>query len=391
MAERKNSAAKAVVVILAIVLVVCTFIARPVQTLNTAVVTTMTVKQRRMEYHETISSGEWYSENTVATAIPYSLGSGLKIAAIYVSDLDIVEKGTPLLSFERTSGERALRLAEDALLSAQIAYDDHLAQTEEQWLRVHKEIRQLEESMERQNKTERVYSEMELERLREELRVLENGESGEKTLLERQLSDAQGKYDALSTLSDADWILTSAESGFVQDISVKTGGMYGGEDVLLTVCRENEELILLVPIEKKWLEIAQDHGVQAAVEKDDTSIQAQWIGTETREDGLYARLQLPWMDGQNLIGQSRVTLDSVSTKSAYIIPKKAVVDGGVFVMKQRPGYFGYEYFAELVSVQTGDESGEMIEVSVGLSAGDVIIVDANRELHDEDRVIYEIK
>lgn len=391
MAEKKNTAAKNVVMILAILLVACTFAARPVQTLNTAVVTTMTVKQRRMEYHETISSGEWYSENTVAAAIPYSLGSGLKIAAIYVSDLDIVEKGTPLLSFERTSGERALRLAEDALLSAQIAYDDYLTQIEEQWLRVHKEIRQLEESMERQKKVERVYSEMELERLREERKALEGGESKERTLLERQLADAQGKYDALSALADAVWVLTSEDEGFVQEIAVQTGGVYAGEDALLTVCREDDSLNLLVPIEKKWMQIAQDHGVQVTAEKDELSLPAQWIGTETREDGLYARLQLPWMDGQNLIGQSRVTLDSVSTKSAYLIPTKAAAEGSVLILQQRQGYFGNEYTAKLVSVQTGDTSGDWIEITGGLNAGDIVIIESDRDLRDGDRVMHEIK
>jgi len=391
MAERKNTAAKTVMVILAILLVVCTFAARPVQTMNTAVVQTMTVKQRRMEYKETITTGEWYSGSAAVVSIPYSLGSGLKITAIYVSDLDIVAPDDALIAFEQTSGERVLRLSEDELLSAQIAYDDHLEQTQAQYWRTEKEIRQLQDSMRYQKKAERPYTEAEIARLQEELIVLERGESDERTLLERKLASAREKYDALKALSDAGWILKSREYGFVQDVSAQTGGVYGGEEALLAVCREDETLGLLVPVEKKWLKIEQEHGVQATVEKKGNAVTAQWIGAESREDGLYARLQLPWMDGQDLIGQSRVTLNSVSTKSAYIIPKKAISEGGVFVLKQRPGYFGNEHYAALVSVQTGDESGDWIEITGGLAAGDIVVIESDRELRDGDRVMHEIK
>lgn len=110
-----------------------------------------------------------------------------------------------------------------------------------------------------------------------------------------------------------------------------------------------------------------------------------------REDGLYARLELPWKDEHALIGQCRVTLDAVSTKSAYLIPTKAAAEGSVLILQQRPGYFGNEYIAKLVSVQTGDTSGNWIEFTGGLNAGDIVIIEADRDLRDGDRVLHEIK
>lgn len=355
--------------------------------MNTAVVTTMTAKQRRLEYNETIEAGKWYTGDISAISIPYNLGGGVKIEAIYVSDLDTVDKGTPLLAFDQMSGVRALREAENELLSAQIAYDNHLEQTEDQYWRTEKEIRQLQDSMRYQKKAERPYTEAEIVRLQEELAVLAIGESDEKTLLERQLSNAQEKYDALKALSDDGWILRSMEKGFVQDIVVATGG----EDALLTICRENDTLYLLVPIERKWMLIAQEHGATVTVQKGDFTANAQWDGTENREDGLYARLEMSWSEGEVLIGQCRVTFDAVSTNNAYIIPKKAISEGNVFVLKQKSGYFGYEYFAQLVSVKTGDESGDMIEVTGGLAPGDIVIIESDRDIVDGDRIMYEIK
>ena len=391
MAERKNTAAKTIVTLIAVLLVACTFAARPVQTMNTAVVTAMTAKQRRLEYDQTVEAGKWYTGSTAAMSIPYSIAGGLKIDSIYVSDLDTVDKGTPLLAFDRMSGEMALREAENELLSAQIAYKNHLEQAEDQYWRTEKEIRQLQENMRYQKKAERPYTEAEIERLKNELAVLETGESDEKTLLERQLDAAQGKYDALKALSDDDWILRSEEKGFVQDIAVSTGGVYSGVEAIMTVCREDDMLYLLVPIERKWMLIEQEYGAAVTVHKGEDAVSAQWVGTENREDGLYARLEIPWAEGERLIGQCRAVFDAVSTKNAYIVPKKAISDGSVFVMGQKPGYFGYDYYARLVSVKTGDESGDMIEVTGGIGAGDIVIIDSDREIRDGDRVMYEIK
>lgn len=77
--------------------------------------------------------------------------------------------------------------------------------------------------------------------------------------------------------------------------------------------------------------------------------------------------------------------------SAYLIPTKAAAEGSVLILQQRQGYFGNEYTAKLVSVQTGDTSGDWIEITGGLNAGDIVIIEADRDLRDGDRVMHEIK
>lgn len=390
--SKKNSAVRGIVIAIAVVLALCTFLARPLRASNTAVVTTVTTKLRRMEYAEKLRSDLWYTDDMHVCSIPCRLDGSLLVSALYVGPLDFVSAGDPLVAFDGPGGEYLLRQAKKALLSARMEYDSCLETLDARRLSLREEIRKLQEDMSAQSGGELTLSAERLARAQSELQGLETGEIDALTLRTLQLEDASEKYDALEALRKQGWVLKSERGGFVQDTRASTGGSYSGRDALMTICGASDALSLLVKIDRNWAYIEADFGVSATISKDGKEARAEWMGEESRDGELFARLSVRANEAAGLLGASDVSLSATSADTAYIVPKSALVAEGeaVYVVRERQGYFGREYYAELCAVQIGDSSGGNVEILRGVSFGERVVVDCDREIRDGDEVMYKI-
>ena len=348
MNEKKHPFIKGIAIALMLILIGCTFAARPLQNSMTAKVNVMTAKKRRMEFRETVIGEEWYTEDMREISIPYSLDAGLKVEAVYVSRLDRVTEGDALVRFTAASGLRALDRAETALLRARIAY--------------------------------RAY-------------VEENGtpETDEYRILEKEYAQAEGAYNALMELRAKQWTLSADREGSIAEMNVYSGSVYTGMEPLCAVCGPGKELSVCVPVTEKWQRLMEEYGVSVSVRYEDTEYPAEWTVTERRGSSLYARLRVEGAPA-DMIGSRSVELYAMSDGNTYIVPLKALQGDSVFILEETEGYFGKEYVARQVTVETGKDNGSEVQILSGLKQGDKVITDVlgGRALYDGEKVLRDI-
>lgn len=386
----QRKAASVFVFLVAAILLVCTFAARPIQALTTPIVTTAVVRNQRMEYKETKDASLWYTDQWNTVSLPFRLDSSLTMTKLYVSRLDMVEVGDPLVAFDAMGGEYLYKQAQKSLLSAQISYDSTLSQQKERMLALQSEIAQAAERSSGLSGKEQSEQLAAIARAKAELQDLEQGKNDSLKLQQILLAEEQEKLTALARLRDDGWVLKSPCEGFVAELDASIGGSYGGLEALCTLCGASDALTLLVPIDDRWLNVIGNYGVRATVEKRDTRFEAEVVGTETRPDASYLRLRFTGEDVWTLLGSCKVQLSSMSAGSSCLVPAKALMEGSVFLLQERDGYFGKEYYVEQKSILVGEKNDDYVEALSGLYSGQRIVVEADREIVDGDVVMYPI-
>ncbi|MDR1687785.1 MAG: efflux RND transporter periplasmic adaptor subunit [Clostridiales bacterium] len=88
-----------------------------------------------------------------------------------------------------------------------------------------------------------------------------------------------------------------------------------------------------------------------------------------------------------------VTLTKTTPEYEMLVPNEAVLrdafGSNVWVLKQRRGLLGTEYYAEKVKVFTADFDESFTAVERGLSAWDIVILNPGAELENKSRVLPE--
>ena len=379
---------KKMAIVLGALLVLCTFAARPLRALTTTRVTWATVRNRRLEYTETIQADCWYTDEQTVCSIPYRLPGALTVKAVYVSNMDMVTKGEPILAFDATSGEWALAQAEQALLEAQVSYDTFAEEIADEILRLREELYNSDKDMRALRGDELAVAEEKYARKQEKLEALQAGDSNQLLLESLRLEDARQVLSQLVLLQRQDWILVSPEDGFVQDVRASIGTDYSGLDPLLVVCAPSSQMALLAPVGQRWVDLQHTTGVNVRIYRGNLEREAQWDGEERRDDTTYARLLLTDEEAGEMVGVCSVEINAISSSMSCLVPEKALSEDrqSVFVLRERQGYFGREYYVEEQKVVLGDTNGTFVQVTRGLQAGDRVILDSDRPLMDGDEV-----
>ena len=356
-------------------LLLVTFLSRPVMTALTPVVSFSVAKDGEISFMLYGRNSRWHAQEQMEIGLPMQLSGAMRINKIFVSELDIVEEGQPLLSFEPVTAENLLYAAEKNLFRC------------EQAIKTLEDSTQNEEDSIKKQLSDPSVSDEDKAKLNRRLRESGPEYQAEMAFLERDRQNAQAEYDALLALKNANWQITSPCDGFIGSVSCSEGAFYSGIDPLLTLYVPNETVFVSAEVDAD--DNFEKYGMRGVVTGPKISIDRLPVTYKLNEGVAEVTVGIPYADAKEIWGNVKLEIECVDTDSRLVIPVGALIGGGnsVYVIAEQQGFWGTEYVLESRTVLLGANNGRQVAVRSGLQQGERVVLMSDRPVMAGDKVL----
>ncbi len=182
--------------------------------------------------------------------------------------------------------------------------------------------------------------------------------------------------------------IVSEVDGIVSGVHYLQYDIYSGIKPLITVIPDDTSRSLKVKTSKMILDILQNDTANTYYINDDIEVEAEIIKTEVVEKDCFLYLVLKGETTE--YGNIKSLRMEINTKSEYcdiLIPNSAFFSPqSIYVLKERDGFWGKEYYVESYEVLVGEYNNMKSAIISGLRRGDMVVTGWDRELTDGQRV-----
>lgn len=356
-------------------LLLVTFLSRPVMTALTPVVSFAVAKDGEISFMLYGRNSRWHTDEQREIGLNMPLSGSLRVSEVFVTEPDTVQEGQLLLSFEPITAENMLYNAEKNLYRCELAIKTLEDTTKNEAA-----------SIEKQMCAPNIPDE-EKRSLNRRMQELGPEYQAEMAFLERDRQNAQAEYDALADLQSENWQIISPCNGFVGSVDCTEGAFYGGIEPLLTIYVPGETVYVSAQIDAD--ENFEKYGMRGVVTGPKTSIDRLPVFYKLNEGLAEVTVEIPYADAQEIWGNVRLEIECVDTESRLVIPVGALIGGGnsVYVITEQQGFWGTEYVLESRSVLLGANNGQQVAVRSGLQQGDRVVLMSDRPVMVGDKVL----
>lgn len=356
-------------------LLIVTFLSRPVMTALTPVVSFAVAKDGEISFMLYGRNSRWHAEEQREIGLSIPLSGSLRIDEVFVTEPDTVQEGQPLLSFEPVTAENLLYNAEKNLFQCEQAIKTLEDNTQNDAASIEKQLRDPN------------VPDAEKRSLNRRMQELGTDYQAEMAFLERDMENAQKEYDALLALKNDNWQIVSPCDGFIGSISCTEGAFYGGIDPLLTLYVPGETVYVSAEVDAD--ENFEKYGMRGVVTGPKTSIDRLPVSYKLSESIAEVTVAIAYADAQEIWGNVRLEIECVDTESRLVIPVGALIGGGnsVYVIAEQQGFWGTEYMLESRTVLLGANNGQQVAIRSGLQQGDRVVLMSDRPVTAGDKVL----
>lgn len=207
-----------------------------------------------------------------------------------------------------------------------------------------------------------------------------------------ELADLQDELALFQAVKDAEGQIKSGHSGLVTDINITAGGRTSDTAVMLlsddsVPCQFKT---VLTQEQKKYVGLNDTVSLKLDGSSRDKEATVDYLTESSATPGSYeVYIDLP--EGTGVPGMSGVMsrAESGEKHDCCVTPEavhKEGVRSFVYVVKERDGILGKEYYAEQVSVRIQDENESWVAVEGALDSDSVIITSSTKELKNGEVV-----
>lgn len=182
--------------------------------------------------------------------------------------------------------------------------------------------------------------------------------------------------------------IISEVGGIVSGVHYSQYDSYPGIKPLITVIPDDATCNLKIKASKAILDILQDGTTNTYYINDDIEVEAEIIKTEVVEKDYFIFLDLKAeiAEYENIKGL-RMEMNTRSEYCDILIPNSAFFSPkNVYVLKERDGFWGKEYYVESYDVMVGEYNNMKSAITSGLKRGDMVVTGWDRELTSGQRV-----
>ena len=411
----------------------CTIISKSIYASRLPVVTTVVTEQKYVEHIVEVEGIVVAGDKNPVTAL-----SGLRIDKVMVQAGDRVEEGDVLFTIdmedlkaimeEKQTQIAKLQLQIDTILKneelarqkkaleeerARADYDAQARYQDTLVGRAAEEINQAETDIEDQAgdddalkdalqsaayaeadaKWQRENTMKDAERRVEDI-LLPEEEDSTLAATQIELADMQADLSQYQAVKEIDGQFTAQSSGLITDIFISVGGRIPDSAVMLfaddTVPCQFKSM--LTKEQKKYVALNDKVGLKLDGSSKETDVTVDYLAESESMPGNYEiYINLP--EGKGTPGLSGA-MKHTETGEKYpnCLPPAAVhkdnMRSYVYVVKEREGILGMEYYVEEINVRVLDENENWVAVEGALDSESQIIVSATKELKNGEIVRY---
>ena len=207
-----------------------------------------------------------------------------------------------------------------------------------------------------------------------------------------ELAGLQEDLSRFQEIKDAEGEIRAKQSGLVTDIYISTGGRTSDSAVMLFAddnvpCRFRA---VISQEQKKYIGLHDEVSLKLDGSGKDWDVTVDYLAESNSVPGTYeVYMNLP--DGAGIPGLSgRMSRSEKGEKHFCCVTPMAVhkedIRSYVYVVKERDGILGKEYYAEQVNVRIQDENDYWVAVEGALDSDSVIITSSTKEVKNGDVV-----
>lgn len=408
----------------------CTVISKSIYASKLPIVSTEKIQQKYVEHIVEVDGIVIAGEKSPVTAL-----SGLRVEGLAVQVGDQVEEGDVLFTIDMDDLTDIIDEKQTAIsklqtqintileneelarqkkeLEEQRAREDYdaLARREDTLVgRGAEEVNQAEKDLENQEggddealkdalqqaayaeadaKWQRETAMKEAERKVEDIIAPENADSTlEVSRLE--LSDLQEELSRFQRIKDAEGQIRADKSGMITDIYINTGGRTSDSAVMLLAddsvpCQFKT---VLTQEQKKYVGLNDSVTLKLDGSSREKEAVVDYLSESSNMPGSYeVYVNLPEGTGVPGLSGTMSHAESGEKHSCCVTPAAVYKDGTrsyVYVVKERDGILGKEYYAEQVNVRVLDENENLVAIEGALDSDSLIISSATKEVKNGD-------
>ena len=207
-----------------------------------------------------------------------------------------------------------------------------------------------------------------------------------------ELADLQEDLSRFQEIKDAEGEIRAKQSGLVTDIYISTGGRTSDSAVMLFAddnvpCRFRA---VISQEQKKYIGLHDEVSLKLDGSGKDWDVTVDYLAESNSVPGTYeVYMNLP--DGAGIPGLSgRMSRSEKGEKHFCCVTPMAVhkedIRSYVYVVKERDGILGKEYYAEQIDVRIQDENDYWVAVEGALDSDSVILTSSTKEVKNGDVV-----
>ncbi|MCM1124403.1 MAG: biotin/lipoyl-binding protein [Eubacterium sp.] len=207
-----------------------------------------------------------------------------------------------------------------------------------------------------------------------------------------ELSDLWEELSRFQKIKDAEGRITAPMNGIITDISIITGGRTSDSAVMLLA---NDSVpcqfkTVLTQEQKKYVGLNDDVTLKLDGSSREKEATVDYLSESSAMPGSYeVYIDLPERTGVPGLSGTMSRAESGEKHSCCVTPTAVYKEGArsyVYVVKERDGILGKEYYAEQVNVRVLDENESWVALEGGLDNDSVIITSSTKKVENGDVV-----
>jgi multidrug efflux pump subunit AcrA (membrane-fusion protein) len=413
--DRKKRIVKKAAAIFFIIVILLTFFSKTIDNLLMPEVDYATVSKESLDKElDTIGEIKLLDIERV------SAWRDMKISEVRIKEGNMVPKGTVLAMADKADAFISLKSLEVEVLKAQNEYESLKSQYKIVYNSQEEAIKWLEKDLEEARKkydeAKMLYEngledykgvkscQTEIDGIKDKIEALKQKEDNNKKVEEdyrRNLSEKEAdlrlkkiQLDNLKKNLD-DGEIKSPIDGVVNEVSVERGSMYGRGQLLFEIAGKDSGYRIEWKLNTARAEILKEGDTvdltitgERKISFESNIKQKKYIPGE----GLYLfTSEMNMKDAKLKVGQVEINIIKKSTEYQMVVPNSCIfpAEGGknsIFVLKQKDGVLGEEYFVKRVEVKVLDSNDSNSAISGNLAGNDNIVSFSSKVLADGVRV-----
>lgn len=207
-----------------------------------------------------------------------------------------------------------------------------------------------------------------------------------------ELSELQTELARYQAVKDAEGQIKAGMGGLITDVYISVGGRTSDSAVMLLA---NEDVpcqfkTVLTQEQKKYVGLNDEVSLKLDGSSKEKTVSVDYLAESSTSPGSYeVYINLPEGTGVPGLSGTMSRAESgekfsccVTPGAVYKVPPRAYV----YVVKERDGILGSEYYAEQVNVRVLDENENWVAVEGALDSDSIIISSSTKEIKNGDVV-----
>lgn len=224
--------------------------------------------------------------------------------------------------------------------------------------------------------------------------LLPESEDSTLDVCQLELADLQKQLSVYQAIKDSEGQVRSPQSGLITDIYIDVGGRISDSAVMLIADDEVpcQFKAVLDKEQKKYVGLEDEVALKLDGSSRDMDVCVDYLSESETMPGSYeVYIDLPEGKGTPGLSATMIHTESGEKYPCCISPSAIHKENSrsyVYVVQEREGILGMEYYVEEVSVRILDENDSWAAIEGALDSESRIIVSSTKEVHNGDIVRY---